>query len=204
MTAGTRSHGTPPVPWRSRISAAAAPVALIGGWTLAAARQPGRFDPLTRTISALAAHGAADRWIMTSALGALGTCHLVTASGLRAARPAGRLTLAVGGVATVLVAAFPQSVEGDSAAHTATAAAAFAALTVWPALAMRSDGVGGPVLSRRISVAATAVLAAALAWFATELDDGDLLGLSERVLAAAQALWPLVVVTAVSRCARAR
>ena len=42
------------VPWWGVISAAAAPVLLIGGWTVAAGLQP-RFDPVSDTISALAA-----------------------------------------------------------------------------------------------------------------------------------------------------
>ena len=47
------------------VSSAAAPVLLIGGWTVAAGRQRGGFDPVVETISALAAHGADDRWLMT-------------------------------------------------------------------------------------------------------------------------------------------
>lgn len=188
---GTAADGT--VPWRARISATVAPVVLIGGWTLAAARQPGGFDPVTQTISALAAHGATDRWIMTSALAALGACHVITSSGLPAARPAGRIVLATGGVATLLVATFAQSADGRSAPHAVCATAAFAALTVWPALAMRSDGAGGWALRRRASVAATVALAGGLAWFGTQLGAGTQLGRSERVLAGAQSVWPLVV-----------
>jgi len=52
------------VPWWGVISSAAAPVLLIGGWTVAAGLQP-RFDPVADTISALAAIGATDRWVMT-------------------------------------------------------------------------------------------------------------------------------------------
>jgi hypothetical protein len=46
------------VPWWGVVSAAAAPVLLVGGWTLAAGLQPGSFDPVADTISALAAVGA--------------------------------------------------------------------------------------------------------------------------------------------------
>jgi hypothetical protein len=42
-------------------------VLLVSGWTVAAVLQPGSFNPAASTISALAADGAADRWVMTLA-----------------------------------------------------------------------------------------------------------------------------------------
>jgi hypothetical protein len=56
MVVGVRS-----VPWWGLVSSAAAPVLLVGGWTLAAGLQPGSFDAVAGTISSLAAEGAADR-----------------------------------------------------------------------------------------------------------------------------------------------
>ncbi len=182
------------MPWWAVLSAAGAPVLLIGGWTLAAARQPGTFDPTTETISALAAYGAADRWIMTTGLAGLGACHVITALGLRPAALPGRLVLAAGGLATVLVATFPQPDEGSSAAHAVAAGVAFPALSVWPALAWRREPsrLG---FARGVSVGATTVLLGLLGWFGAELyGGGSRLGLAERVLAAAQALWPLATV----------
>ncbi len=169
------------VPW----SAGLAPTVLIGGWTVAAARQRGGFDQVRDTISALAAHGADDRWLMTGALAALGAAHVATAAGLEEAAPAGRVVLAFGGVTAALVAAFPQ----PSAGHFPAATASFVALAVWPALSGLPTPAGGRW--------ATAGLAALLGWFALELGDGDLLGLTERVAAGAEALWPLAVVLAV-------
>ena len=137
-------------PWWGLLSATAAPVLLIGGWTVAAARQRGSFDPVVETISALAARGADDRWVMTTALAGLGLCHLTTALALRSAATPGRVVLGVGGVATVLVAAFPQPAgDGSSAAHTAAAGVAFVALAAgrcWPrnpTAAPHSPRVGG-------------------------------------------------------------
>ncbi len=169
------------------VSAAAAPVALVGGWTLAAARQGPGFDPVRDTISALAASGASDPEVMTAGLVVLGGCHVATALGLVGARPLGRLVLAVGGVAAVLVAAFPQ----PSAGHLPAATVSFVALTVWPAL----SGLPTP----RAGLLATGVLAALLAWLTTQIGGGSVLGLSERVVAGAQALWPLAVVLVLRR-----
>ena len=43
------------VPWWGVVSSTAAPVLLVGGWTVAAGLQPRSFNPVTSTISALAA-----------------------------------------------------------------------------------------------------------------------------------------------------
>lgn len=192
------------IPTWALASAGAAPVLLIGGWTLAAALQPAGYDAVRDTISALAARGAADRWVMTSALAGVGACHVVTAAGLRPARVAGRLVLAGGGVATILIAAFPQPIRGDAVAHTIAAAAAFVALGAWPSFAARSGSSGPRLLRRGASTAATVALLALVVWFAAELHGGQR-GLAERAAAGAQALWPLaVVVTARGAVARSR
>lgn len=193
------------VAWWGVVSSAAAPVLLIGGWTVAAALQKGGFDPVDGTISALAARDADSRWVMTSALAAVGVCHVTTAAALRSAAPAGRVVLAAGGVGSLLVAAFPQPTGGGtSAAHTAAAGLAFGALSAWPLLALRrtradpgsADPAGGvpvPVAFRPVVAGvAGATLLGLLGWFFVELTtDGDAVGLTERLAAAAQALWPL-------------
>ncbi|VXC39824.1 DUF998 domain-containing protein [Nocardioides sp. AX2bis] len=165
------------------VSAALAPVALIGGWTLAATRQPAAYDATRDTISALAAVGADDRWVMTTGFVVLGGCHVVTALGLTEAHRLGRVVLGAGGVAAlgVAVAAEP------SAAHVPVATASFVALSLWPGL----SGLPG----RRSGWAATVVLGGLLGWFSLELG-GPRSGLAERVVAGAQVLWPLAVVLA--------
>jgi len=172
------------------VSAAAAPVALIGGWTLAQARQSGRFDPATGTISALAAHGADDQWIITVSLFVLGVCHVVTAAGLTEAAQAGRILLALGGGATVVVAASPQ----PAAPHIPAAEVSFGALALWPSFSALPD--------RRSGIVVTAAMLVLLGWLVAELRDGNQLGLSERLLAGFQALWPLFVVLVIFRSRR--
>ena len=175
-------------PWWALVSSATAPVALIGGWTLAAQRQPGGYDSTIETISSLAARDAADRWLMTAALLAVGVCHLVTALGLGPAAAAGRAVLGAGGVATVLVALLPLPAAG----HGPAAGVAFAALAVWPALAGRRRPRGPAALRPAVSVAAALVLLGLLAWFAATLAAGGPVGLAERLAAGAQACWPLI------------
>jgi uncharacterized protein DUF998 len=183
------------VPAWALASALVAPIALIGGWTVAAGRQPGHYRPVRQTISALAAHGATDRWIMTAGLALLGAAHIVTALGLRPARVQGRWLLAAGGLSTLVVAAASQPVHGSAAVHVLAATIGFVALSLWPVAAgwpARTDGP--PVLRWRTSLTATVVLLVLLAWLAVETQAHDLLGLSERALAGAEALWPLAVV----------
>jgi hypothetical membrane protein len=168
-------------------SAGLAPVALIGGWSLAASRQPPSYDPVRDTISALAAHGATDRWVMTTGLAVLGVCHIGTAAGLSEAGRGGRGLLAVGGAATAAVAALPQPNVG----HVPAATVGFVALALWPAAA----GLPG----RRAAALATGVLLTLLAWLGVELRHGDVVGLSERLLAGAESLWPLIVVLTLLR-----
>lgn len=176
-------------PWWAVLSSACAPMLLIGGWQLAAAQQPHGFDPVTQTISALAARGATDPWIMTTALVGVGVCHTITAAGLATATISGRVLLGIGGVATVLVAGFPLA-TGGSTVHAAAAAVAFTTLSLWPALARRG---GGPAPG--ISLIAASGLLGLLSWFGLEFfSDGARIGLSERFLAGAQALWPLAAV----------
>jgi hypothetical membrane protein len=180
------------IAWWTMASAASAPVVLIGGWAVAEALQPPGYNPIRDTISALAAHGAADRWVMTAALGGLGACHIVTALGLSPANVSGRVVLATGGVATILVAAFPQPAEGNSVAHSVAATVAFTALGAWPIFAARRS-TPVSVLMRSASLAAALVLLGLSAWFAADLHGGQR-GLSERVASGAEALWPLAVV----------
>lgn len=188
------------VPWWGMLSAAVAPVLLIGGWTVAAGLQPGSFNPVADTISALAARNAADRWVMTLALGAVGACYVVTGLALRPAAWPGRLVLMAGGVATILVAANPEPAGSGSVPHFFWAAVEFVALAVWPAFS-RSRGSLVPYgLRPAVRGVATAVMAGLLGWFGAELVSGGAqLGLSERVLAGVQVLWPLAVVWSCSR-----
>jgi len=188
------------------VSSVLAPVLLIGGWTLAAALQPGGFDSRTRTISELAGLDATDRWVMTLGIAGVGLCHVVTALALRPAARAGRIMLGLGGVASVLVAAFPLPAGGGSSmAHSTVAAASFVLLTIWAAYAGVRDSSAPWGLRRPVALAAGAVLAVLTAWFfVTAVTGAGDIGLSERAAAGAQALWPAAVVATVPRARRAR
>jgi hypothetical membrane protein len=184
------------VPWWGVFSSAAAPVLLVTGWTVAAGLQPGGFDQVTGTISALAAVGAADRWVMTLALLGVGICHVITGLALRPAASAGRLLLMTGGIAMILVAVNPvRAGGGRSVPHIIAAAAAFTALAAWPAVGWRRGSAVPPGLRPAISAVAAGTLFGLVGWFAAELTmGGGQVGLAERGAAGAQAVWPLAVV----------
>ncbi|NUU18567.1 DUF998 domain-containing protein [Cellulomonas humilata] len=183
------------VPRWALASAIAAPVAMIGGWTLAAARQPS-FDPVQETISALAASTATEPWIMTAGLAITGVAHVVTAAGLRPVPRRARVLHAIGGAATLAVALLP--VDAAPRAHGIAAGIGFGALALWPALAGRRGATG--ILRPVVTVGASVGLVGLLGWFVVELQGGgDLTGLTERAVAGAQAVWPLVVVVALRR-----
>ena len=192
------------VPWWGLVSSAAAPVLLVGGWTAAARLQPRPVDPVADTISVLAAVGAADRWVMTLTLALVGLCYIVTGIALRPAGPAGRLILAVGAAAGMLVTVNPQPAEGESFSHAVWASAGFVALAVWPAGAWRRGSLVPWGLRPTVCLGAVAVLVVLLAWFCAEVVTGaGHAGLAELVLGLAQAVWPLAVVLSCRHPARA-
>ncbi|MEZ0092264.1 DUF998 domain-containing protein [Streptacidiphilus sp. EB129] len=178
----------------SVLSSTCALVLLVGGWTIAGHLQGPGYDPVTQTISSLAAEGARDRWLMTSAMFAVGACHWITAFGLRAAASTGRLALICGGTATVLVAMTPETSTGAaSVRHAAAAGAGGAALAVWPMLAAGRDPFTPWGLRPVISAAATTFLLAGVAWFVVSVQVHTAAGIAERVLTTSETAWPLVV-----------
>lgn len=173
-------------------------LALVGGWLIAGALQLPGYDPVTQTISALARHGAAHRWVMTLGLSLLGLAHMVTASGLAALRPASRAVLALGGAATLAVAVFAQPATGSSAAHLGFATLGFVALALWPATTATREPAAPFATRPACAIPVTVISLALLAWVAATLSSGPL-GLAERLLTFEQALWPFIVVVALRR-----
>jgi hypothetical protein len=191
------------VPWWGVASSAAAPALMVAGWTVAAGLQHS-FDPVADTVSALAAPGAADRWVMTLTFVVVGACYFVTGLALRPARMPGRLILMAAAVAGVLVAANPEQ-PGTSlpVPHMIWGAAGCAALVAWPAAAWRPGPAVPWGLRPAVSAGAVTVLLALLIWFGAELvTGGGEAGLAERIFGTVQALWPLAVVASCCYAAR--
>jgi uncharacterized protein DUF998 len=191
------------VPWWGAVCSAAAPVLLGVGSTIGGHLQPRSYNAMTGTVSALAALGAADRWVMTLAFAAAGACEIATGLALRPAAVAGRLILVTGGVAGLLVAASPEPAgAGGSMRHALSAALGLAAMAAWPAAARRRGPSVPWGLRPRVSAAVSVFLLGVLLWFGAELiAGGGLDGLAERVLGGTLTLWPPLVVLS-CRCGR--
>ncbi|MFE6222594.1 DUF998 domain-containing protein [Streptomyces sp. NPDC057854] len=187
------------VPLWALVSSGCAPVLLIAGWAVAGHLEGSAYDPVTQSISVLAAYGAPGFWVMTSALFGLGVCHLVTACGLRAAVRAGRLALAGGGVAAVLVSLVPTPASGGSLRHGSLAAVGFTLLALWPVLAARRDRTAPWGLRLAPALTATALMGAGALWFLVETTRQGPAGLAERLVTCVQSGWPLVVVASCLR-----
>jgi hypothetical protein len=191
------------VPWWGVVSAAVAPVLMVTGWTVAAHLQPYPFDAVSEPVSALAAVGATDRWLMSLTFLVVGACDCVTALALRPARVAGRLTLVAAAAAGVLVALNPER-PGVlmPVPHMIWSAAGCLALVAWPVAASRRGDSVPWALRPAVAAAVVAVLFALVAWFAVELASyGGQAGLAERIFGIAQGLWLLAVVVSCRRAA---
>jgi hypothetical protein len=177
---------------------------MVAGWSVAAGLQPRPVNPLAEPVSALAAVGAADRWVMSLTFVVVGACVFVTGLALRPAGVPGRLILMAGAVAGMLVAANPEH-PGTSypVPHMICAAAGCAGVVAWPAGAWRRGPSVPWGLRPAASAGAVVVLLALVAWFGAELiTGGGLAGLAERIFGAGQALWPLAVVASCRFAAR--
>ena len=182
------------VPWWGVVSSAMAPVLLVGGGTVATRLQPPSFDPVADTVSALAAVGAADRWVMTLTFLLVAVCDIATAAALRPAGAPGRLILLAGSLAGVMVALNPDHF-GGSITHAIWASIGFGALALWPGGAWRRGSSVPWGLRPAVCACAVVVMLALTAWFGAELVTGvGQAGLAERSAGLAQALWPFTVV----------
>jgi hypothetical membrane protein len=182
--------------WATLGLAVLAPIVLVTGLLAAQAHWPGP-DPVDQSLSALAGLGATDRWIMSATLGVVGILLVLVAGGLRPRVPTPAwVVLGAGGALLALAGLEPQPVGGYNMVHMGAAGLAWLAFTLWP-LGLALSPTVTPRL-RRASVLAVVVLALLVAWFSVELvTTGPWYGLSQRVVVLAQAVWPVVVASAV-------
>ena len=174
------------------MSAASAPIVLLGSAAIARSMRTKAYDPVSQTISALALDGRG-QWIMTAGLAVAAGCQIVTAVGLRILPPLPRIALALAGCCGLAVAALPDRLD-TAIPHVAITGLAATLLTIWPLLTVPL--VRPITWTRRVrwTVAASAILFVLLIWMSVDAWRGIHLGLSERTAATAEMLWPLVVV----------
>lgn len=184
------------------VSTGSIPVLLTTAWLIADELQPPEYSPMRQTVSVLSGHAGAHRWIVTSALYAIGACYLVSAAGLGGVLSSrARVGLLVAGLAALGVASFPEPVHGTSRGHALCTAIGAVAITIWPAIVARHRAVLAAV-GARACIAAVLASAALFVWTVIETRGGAALGLAERVSSALQVCWPFVVIFALHRAQR--
>ncbi|MCU1656331.1 MAG: putative integral rane protein, partial [Pseudonocardiales bacterium] len=188
-----------PADWCVLVSAGLSPLLLTGAWLIGGAVQPVPYSPVRQTVSVLAGYGAADRWIVTSALFVIGACYAVMAAGLTELPAAARIGLLVSGVTAFGIATSPEPAQGTTPQHVAFTTVGAVAIAVWPAFVGRRDRYSSVLLGVRVSATVTAVFVALLGWFTAEAWDGSAVGLAERTASSIQICWPFVVALALRR-----
>lgn len=186
------------IAWPAIIAAVIGPIQNIAGWAISGALWPG-YDPLTKTISDLAADDSPVKWIQTGffLLGTLLT--FVVAIYAPAIAMPGRIALALAGVASLGLTVFATpSQEGYSVMHRIFASLAFLLFAAWPLFGLRTDPDYHWTLRPRGALAATAVMGLATIWFLlTWLDPSrSFVGLAERVIVFMQVAWLSFVILA--------
>lgn len=186
------------IPLWALIAAVLGPVALVAGWLVAGFLQPGDYDPVRQSISALAGAGATDRWIMSLGLYTVAIGQIFAGAGLRGARPAARSLLITGGIAGLGVAVFPQTAHGPTTVHLVFTTISVILLALWPATnASRQPSHRLSSVNRCAAV--TALFIALLLWLLAAAQGAGALGIAERVDTAVETAWPLVIVIAMRR-----
>jgi hypothetical membrane protein len=175
------------------VSTALAPLLMFSAWLVAEALQPTSYSPLHSSISGLAALGATDRWIVTSALFLVAACFFVTAACLPSLRMSARIVLLIAGLSSIGIAVSPQPVHGSNAQHLVWTSLGAAAITVWPAFTASRAPSPPLILQARSAAAVTVVFLVLSAWLTAETQHGAALGLAERLVSGIQVTWPFVV-----------
>ncbi len=180
------------------VSAALAPVFFIGGTVAAGAAWPS-YDPLTQTISELAAGDAPTRVFMTVMFMLTAVCHGITGTFAIGIGWPGRIALMAAAVSTFLVAIFPlPTVAGTSVEHRWSAIAGFILLAIWPLIGMRRSSRYPWIIRPPGAILGTALMATFCFWFLAVWSNPALgyIGFIERVAANLESVWPLLVVLA--------
>jgi hypothetical membrane protein len=175
------------------VSTALTPLVMLAAWLIAEALQPPSYSPLQSSISGLAALGATDRWIVTSALLLVGAAYFVTAGCLPSLRMPARAVLLIAGVSSIGIAISPQPVHGSNAQHLVWTSLGAAAITVWPAFTGSRAPSAPLILRARSAAAVTVVFLVLSAWLIAETQHGTVLGLAERLVSGIQITWPFAV-----------
>lgn len=186
-------------PW-SALGLVAGPAAFIGGWVVGGGRMPG-YSPVNDAISRIAAVGAPERNLMTTAFVAYGASVIVGSTALRSS-PLHRVwpLAVVNGAATIAVAALP--LEHSSAMdtwHGVAAGTGYVSIAALQLASVKPLRETGHDRAAALALAGGVITGAALV--ATTVSDAN--GLFQRLGLTVGDLWLIAAGLALFRAGRA-
>lgn len=177
------------------IAALIGPIQSVLGWVIAGALWT-EYNPVTQTISDLAANESPVRWIMSGFFVFGGVLTLIVSISAKALALPGRIALFLSAIATFGLTIFPTPLVGYSVEHRVFAIASFALSAFWPILAMRFRKDAPWIIRPMASIIGTTLQLALAVWFLSTWTDPETtnVGVWERVVTVSQALYGSIVV----------
>jgi hypothetical membrane protein len=177
------------------IAAIIGPIQSVLGWVIAGALWP-EYNPVTQTISDLAAPESPVNWIMSGFFILGGVLTLIISVSAKTLAMPGRIALFLSAIATFGLTVFPTPLVGYSIMHRIFAIASFALSAFWPILAMRFRKDAPWIIRPAASIIGTALQLALAIWFLSTWTDTETtnVGVWERVVSVSQALYGSIVI----------
>lgn len=177
------------------IAALIGPIQSVLGWVIAGALWT-EYNPVTQTISDLAANESPVRWIMSGFFVFGGVLTLIVSISAKTLALPGRIALFLSAIATFGLTVFPTPLVGYSVEHRVFAIASFALSAFWPILAMRFRKDAPWIIRPMASIIGTTLQLALAVWFLSTWTDPETtnVGVWERVVTVSQALYGSIVV----------
>jgi hypothetical membrane protein len=177
------------------VAAIIGPIQSVSGWLIAGSLWAG-YDPISKTISDLAAPESPVNGIMSSFFVLGGVLTLIASIYARTLAMPGRVALFLSALCTFGLTIFPTPLVGYSIMHRIFAISSFVLSAGWPLFAMRKRKDAPWIIRPLASITATALQAALALWFLSTWTDPNAtdVGLWERVVAVSQSLYISIVV----------
>jgi len=177
------------------VAAIIGPIQSVSGWLIAGSLWAG-YDPMSKTISDLAAPESPVNGIMSSFFVLGGVLTLIASVYARTLAMPGRVALFLSALCTFGLTIFPTPLVGYSIMHRIFAISSFVLSAGWPLFAMRMRKDAPWIIRPLASITATALQAALALWFLSTWTDPNAtdVGLWERVVAVSQSLYISIVV----------
>jgi len=184
-----------PIQKPALIAAIIGPIQSVLGWVLAASLWP-EYNPVTQTISDLAAPESPVKWIMSTFFILGGVLTLVISVYAKTFALPGRVALFLAALCTFGLTIFPTPLIGYSTLHRVFAISSFVLSAGWPILAMRNRKDAPWIVRPLASVAITAIQVSLALWFLSTWTDpsASSVGVWERVVAVSQSLCVTLLV----------